>query len=65
MINHAGSFGIVRPQTVDVLLPATGAEGARLNYGEKPVILEDGLEEYNMDIPLMSLTETLAENLED
>ena len=27
--------------------------------------LEDGLEEYNMDIPLMSLTETLAENLED
>jgi Fe-S oxidoreductase len=27
--------------------------------------LEDGLEEYNMDIPLMSLTETLAEHLED
>ncbi len=27
--------------------------------------LEDGLEEYNMDIPLMSLTETLAEYLED
>ncbi len=26
--------------------------------------LEDGLEEYNMDIPLMSLTETLAEHLE-
>jgi Fe-S oxidoreductase len=25
--------------------------------------LEDGLEEYNMDIPLMSLTETLAEHL--
>ncbi len=27
--------------------------------------LEDGLEEYNMDIPLMSLTETLAEHLAD
>ena len=27
--------------------------------------LEDGLEEYGMDIPLMSLTETLAEHLED
>ncbi|RDH83938.1 MAG: heterodisulfide reductase [endosymbiont of Galathealinum brachiosum] len=27
--------------------------------------LEDGLEEYNMDIPLMSLTETLAEHLDD
>ena len=27
--------------------------------------LEDGLEEYNMDIPLMSLTETLAEHLEE
>jgi len=27
--------------------------------------LEDGLEEYNMDIPLMSLTETLAEHLSD
>ena len=27
--------------------------------------LEDGLEEYGMDIPLMSLTETLAENLAD
>jgi len=27
--------------------------------------LEDGLEEYNMDIPLLSLTETLAEHLED
>jgi Fe-S oxidoreductase len=27
--------------------------------------LEDGLEEYHMDIPLMSLTETLAEHLED
>jgi len=26
--------------------------------------LEDGLEEYNMDIPLMSLTETLADHLE-
>jgi Fe-S oxidoreductase len=26
--------------------------------------LEDGLEEYHMDIPLMSLTETLAEHLE-
>ena len=25
--------------------------------------LEDGLEEYNMDIPLLSLTETLAEHL--
>jgi Fe-S oxidoreductase len=27
--------------------------------------LEDGLEEYNMDIPLLSLTETLAEHLAD
>ena len=27
--------------------------------------LEDGLEEYDMDIPLMSLTETLAEHLAD
>jgi len=27
--------------------------------------LEDGLEEYNMDIPLMSLTETIAEHLAD
>jgi len=27
--------------------------------------LEDGLEEYNMDIPLMSLTETIAEHLEE
>ena len=27
--------------------------------------LEDGLEEYHMDIPLMSLTETLAEHLAD
>ena len=27
--------------------------------------LEDGLEKYNMDIPLLSLTETLAEHLED
>jgi Fe-S oxidoreductase len=27
--------------------------------------LEDGLEEYNMDIPLMSLTETLADHLAD
>lgn len=27
--------------------------------------LEEGLEEYGMDIPLMSLTETLAEHLED
>jgi Fe-S oxidoreductase len=27
--------------------------------------LEDGLEEYHMDIPLLSLTETLAEHLED
>ena len=27
--------------------------------------LEDGLEEYNMDIPLLSLTETIAEHLED
>lgn len=27
--------------------------------------LEDGLEEYNMDIPLLSLTETLAEHLDD
>ena len=27
--------------------------------------LEDGLEEYHMDIPLMSLTETLAEHLDD
>lgn len=27
--------------------------------------LEDGLEEYGMDIPLISLTETLAEHLED
>ena len=27
--------------------------------------LEDGLEEYNMDIPLMSLTETIAEHLSD
>jgi Fe-S oxidoreductase len=27
--------------------------------------LEDGLEEYNMDIPVLSLTETLAEHLED
>lgn len=27
--------------------------------------LEDGLEEYDMDIPLLSLTETLAEHLED
>ncbi len=27
--------------------------------------LEDGLEEYGMDIPLLSLTETLAEHLED
>jgi Fe-S oxidoreductase len=26
--------------------------------------LEDGLEEYNMDIPLLSLTETIAEHLE-
>ena len=25
--------------------------------------LEDGLEEYNMDIPLLSLTETIAEHL--
>jgi len=27
--------------------------------------LEDGLEEYNMDIPLLSLTETLAEHLDE
>jgi len=27
--------------------------------------LEDGLEEYHMDMPVLSLTETLAENLED
>ena len=27
--------------------------------------LEDGLEEYNMDIPLLSLTETIAEHLSD
>jgi Fe-S oxidoreductase len=27
--------------------------------------LEDGLEEYHMDIPLLSLTETLAEHLDD
>jgi len=27
--------------------------------------LEDGLEEYNMDIPLLSLTETIAEHLAD
>ena len=27
--------------------------------------LEDGLEEFNMDIPLLSLTETIAEHLED
>lgn len=27
--------------------------------------LEEGLEEYNMDIPLLSLTETLAEHLDD
>ena len=27
--------------------------------------LEDGLEEYHMEIPLLSLTETLAENLEE
>ena len=27
--------------------------------------LEDGLEEYNMDIPVLSLTETLAEHLQD
>lgn len=27
--------------------------------------LEDGLEEHNMDIPLLSLTETIAEHLED
>ncbi len=27
--------------------------------------LEDGLEEYHMDLPVLSLTETLAENLED
>ena len=27
--------------------------------------IEDGLEEYNMEIPLMSLTETLAEHLEE
>ena len=27
--------------------------------------LEDGLEEYHMDIPLMSLTETIAEHLEE
>jgi len=29
------------------------------------IYLEDALEEYNMDIPLMSLSETLAEHLED
>ena len=29
------------------------------------IYLEDGLETYNMDIPLMSLTETLAANLAD
>ena len=27
--------------------------------------LEDGLEEYNMEIPVLSLTETLAEHLDD
>ena len=27
--------------------------------------LEDGLEEFNMDIPLLSLTETIAEHLAD
>jgi Fe-S oxidoreductase len=29
------------------------------------IYLEDGLEQYHMDIPLMSLTETLAEHLAD
>ena len=29
------------------------------------IAIEEGLEEYHMDVPVLSLTETLAENLED
>ena len=40
-------------------------DGVLLEELAKLARLEDGLEEYNMDIPLMSLTETLAEHLAD
>jgi Fe-S oxidoreductase len=44
-------------------LDAIGAEGIVSACSNCRIHLEDGLEEYHMDIPVLSLTETIAEHL--
>ena len=46
-------------------LDAIHADGIISACSNCRIHLEDGLEEYHMDIPLLSLTETLAENLDE
>jgi Fe-S oxidoreductase len=46
-------------------LDAIGAEGMVSACSNCRIHLEDGLEEYHMDIPVLSLTETLADHLVD
>jgi len=46
-------------------LDAIGAEGLVSACSNCRIHLEDGLEEYHMDIPVLSLTETIAEHLAD
>ena len=46
-------------------LDAVKPEGIISACSNCRIHLEDGLEEFNMDIPLLSLTETIADHLED